>query len=932
MAIQLAETKSTFSSSPSKLPASLDHFFSAAEVRIQQWHVLHRLTQAATGGNGISANLKNKARATFESLLPIESYFAYPGPDLLASLNEALRDGDLGSFSRSVRKINNALVSGQYRHDQTAWRLNQNTDSVIGDVLPPAAATGTKQRPYFELLIVTAAEHSTWSTIREGLRKLSRPEDQFVYEPVIVGNFEDAVLSTALNGNIQAVVIYDGFSFSSPNDLPLLDRVLAQFVDEDTREDRSFDSASSLAQVIKEIRPELDLYLLSEGEVEKIAACKDADNFRRVFYSIEELLEVHLTVLDGVSKRYRTPYFDNLKKYAQRPIGTFHALPVARGKSIFKSNWIRDMGEFYGTSLFLAESSATTGGLDSLLEPTGNIKLAQESAARAFGGDRSFFVTNGTSTANKIVMQALVKPGDIVLIDRDCHKSHHYGLVLAGAFPYYIDAYPLSQYSMYGGVPIRRIKEALFKLKAQGKLNRVRLLVLTNSTFDGHLADVRRTMEECLAIKPDLIFLWDEAWSAFAHFSPFLRRRTAMDGAATLRATLKDPQYQVRYADFKKEVKDLDPANTKLLDARLYPDPEKTRVRVYQTTSVHKSMSALRQGSIIVVADDDFARVEEPFHEAFFTHTSTSPNLQIIASLDVARRQMELEGYELVMRSLQLALELRMEINSHPLISKYFKALSPADLIPAEYRQSGISDYGPPHSDWTDALRAVKEDEFFLDPTRITLFCGNAGFDGTQFKSILSERFDIQLNKTSRNSVLLQININNTRSDLAHIIKALANISQELDHTLSTGGEGVRADYQARIDSLVKNVPDLPNFSAFHEAFHESNNGAAVEGNMRAAFYTAYDEQACEHIKLASEVIDERLEKGPALVSANFVIPYPPGFPIMVPGQLITKEIVTFMRKLDVKEIHGYTASLGLKLIKSEALNGRSDTHTKKEK
>ena len=163
---------------------------------------------------------------------------------------------------------------------------------------------------------------------------------------------------------------------------------------------------------------------------------------------------------------------------------------MARGKSIFKSNWIRDVGEFYGATLFLAESSATTGGLDSLLEPTGNLKHAQAAAARAFGGDHCFFVTNGTSTSNKIVHQAVVRPGDIVLIDRDCHKSHHYGLVLAGGQPYYIDAFPLAQYSMYGSLAIRPIKEALLKLKAEGKLDRVRMLVLTNCTFDGHVANV----------------------------------------------------------------------------------------------------------------------------------------------------------------------------------------------------------------------------------------------------------------------------------------------------------------------------------------------------------------------------------------------------------------------------------------------------------
>jgi arginine decarboxylase len=92
---------------------------------------------------------------------------------------------------------------------------------------------------------------------------------------------------------------------------------------------------------------------------------------------------------------------------------------------------------------------------------------------------------------------------------------------------------------------------------------------------------------------------------------------------------------------------------------------------------------------------------------------------------------------------------------------------------------------------------------------------------------------------------------------------------------------------------------------------------------MRDAYYLAYDAANCEHVKLASKEVDQRLAHGPELVSANFVIPYPPGFPIMVPGQVITKEIITFMRKLDVKEIHGYDAALGLKLLKPSALKKR---------
>ena len=100
---------------------------------------------------------------------------------------------------------------------------------------------------------------------------------------------------------------------------------------------------------------------------------------------------------------------------------------------------------FYGLEVFLAETSATCGGLDSLLEPTGPLREAQELAAAAFGSRRTFFVTNGTSTANKIVVQALVRPGDIVLVDRNCHQSHHYGLVQAGAHVIYLEAYGLNE-------------------------------------------------------------------------------------------------------------------------------------------------------------------------------------------------------------------------------------------------------------------------------------------------------------------------------------------------------------------------------------------------------------------------------------------------------------------------------------------------------
>ncbi len=879
--------------------------------------------------SGPSARADAGDRAGFEERLSelaiTEEYHAYPGPRLMAALKERAATGDAAGALALAMRITHALQTRSFRQHTGDWDVHADADTEMPDLLPPGFGDTTTRRPYFEILIVTGVPATTWSNLAAEWRKLRRPSDSFIYEPVFAGSFEDAFCAAMLNPALGAIVVNEGFALRSRHDAPILRSLMASMDQKETS-----DSALALAKTLKRIRPELDIYLVSNRNVEELAGNPEANVARRIFYSVEELLELHLAILEGVQDRYETPFFDNLKKYAHRPIGTFHALPIARGKSVFRSDWIRDMGEFYGPNLFLAESSATTGGLDSLLEPTGNIKKAQEKAARAFGGDQVFFVTNGTSTSNKMAVQALLAPGDIVIVDRNCHKSHHYGMVLSGAQPLYVEAFPMTEYSMYGAVPLKTIKQALLNLKSEGRLNRVKMLDLTNCTFDGHVYNTRRVMEECLAIKPDLIFLWDEAWFAFARFSPFLRPRTGMGAANDIEAWMHDPKSVQAYEKQRSELGD-NPSDETLLNIRLIPDPRQIRLRVYQTNSTHKSMSAIRQGSMLIVKDVDFHTVEAQFKEAVFTHASTSPNQQLIASLDVARRQMELEGYGLVANAVEIAFAIRKAVVANPLISKYFSVLGADKMVPAEYRSSGFTDYLAQGVNWGQVLRSLKEDEFCLDPTRLTLVCGTAGFDGTQFKGILANRYGIQVNKTSRNSALIQSNINNTRSDVAHLIRVLAEISGEIERDLAQGGANAVSAFQARVKSLITDVPDLPNFSHFHDGFRGDAGKKTNEGDIRSGFFAAYDAAGCEYLRLNDSEIDRRLKNGPDLVSASFVIPYPPGFPIMVPGQVITQETIDFMRKLDVKEIHGYNAVQGLKLVRPEALaklgDSRSRTH-----
>jgi arginine decarboxylase len=906
-------------------PTHPDNFFMASAARLDRWRELNALAQtwAAEARSGKSRAGRAAVEEALTELRPIEDFFAYPGPRLLSALSERIASEDALGVARLVRRLSASLLSGTYRYDSSEWETSDEAAPVLGERLPLTPAGPEAHRPYFETLFVTPAPAASVPRIVQELHRLRRVEDEMIYEPVLVGSFEDAILAVILNGKIEAVVLYDGIPIPSQHDVPLLREFLTTYQQLDTASLAPRTIGLTLARAIKRIRPELDIYLLSDREVEKVAGDPAASMIRRVFYEVEELVEVHLNIIEGVADRFATPHFDNLKHYAARPISTFHALPIARGKSIIKSNWIHDMGEFYGQNLFLAETSATTGGLDSMLEPTGNIKIAQEKFARAVGADHVFFVTNGTSTSNKMVYQAVTKPGDIVIADRNCHKSHHYGMVLSGAQPLYVEAFPMTEYSMYGAVPLRTVKQAMLALKAEGRLDRLKMVTLTNCTFDGHVYNTRRVMEECLAIKPDLIFLWDEAWFGFARWSPFLRPRTGLGAAAALEEWRATPEALKAYEAQAKELgDDLDPKDPRLLDRRLVPDPRKMRVRVYETDSVHKSMSCLRQGSIVAVRDEDYNHHVSAFREAVFIHASTSPNAQIIASMDVARRQMELEGYELVMRAVETALNIRRSVAEHPIISKYFSVLGTDGMVPAEYRKSGFTDFLAPGSNWLTALKAVQEDEFFLDPTRMTLVCGTAGYDGTSFKNLLASKYNIQLNKTSRNSVLLQSNINNTRSDVALLIKVLLEISQEIEARLAEGGDAERAAFAARVKSLMTDVPDLPNFSRFHDGYREDPNSVTLEGDMRSAFFAAYEEDDCEYVPLMSKQIDERLANGPELVSANFVIPYPPGFPIMVPGQIIDASTIGFMRKLDVKEIHGYNATRGLKLIKPDTIGG----------
>lgn len=883
------------------------------QLRIDLWNELKEKSNQITRvqNTDIFESRLNELNEVLQNLLSIEQYFSFPGAPLVSRIIKAVQKSELKAVSNQVSEIVSLLVSDHYRlHPEM---IHEKFNGTISNENNKEKLSSNTKKNYFEVLYVEDMSSKEEIALKNKFKTLINPHGNLTYDIVMQRSFQDALICLFFNYNIQAACIRYAPLLLSTNITKLIKPFIQNVLKIDLTHVSDGEIGPLLGKYIHQFRPELDIYYITDSSLTHLQD-STLKAFRRIFYRMEDVQELHLSIISGVNERFETPFYTALTEYSKRPISVFHAMPISRGNSVFKSRWITDFGDFYGRNVFLAETSATNGGLDSLLQPKGPLKKAQDKAAKAYGAEHTFFVTNGTSTANKIVQQALIKPGDVVLVDRDCHKSHHYGLVLAGAFPVYLDSYPIEEYSMYGAVPLRIIKEKLIALKNAGRLDKVKMLLLTNCTFDGLVYNVEKVMQEVLAIKPDMVFLWDEAWFAFASFTYTYKQRSGMYVAQKLFNKYRSEEYKEEY---KKHIATLKPNELPTL-----PDPEKVKIRVYATQSTHKTLSSFRQGSMIQIWDEEYSRrVADNFQESYMTHTTTSPNYQILASLDAGRRQVELEGYELVEKSIEMAMVLRSKVQDHPKLSKYFHILNVKDLIPEAYRQCGLSEYYTVENGWDRMEESWEKDEFVLDPTKVTLSVGKAGITGDVFKNTyLMDRFNIQLNKTSRNTVLLMTNIGTTRGSVTFLINALLQIADELDESNRSLNKRESEISQKHITSLIKDVPPLPDFSHFHRSFQASPG--VPGGNIREAFFLAYEEDLCEYIPM-SECLGA-LATNKELVSTSFVIPYPPGFPILVPGQVVSEEIIKFMIALDVKEIHGYRAELGLKIFTVEALNRKN--------
>src|SRR5258705_2753481 len=282
-----------------------------------------------------------------------------------------------------------------------------------------------------------------------------------------VGTAREALAALEADGDIQAVIADDKLYSLAKNGSNGKKRLQM--------------SALELVQRITRFRPELDVYILiaqeKEDDVVDALFTEAVDGY---FYREERDYRGIYRILNAqIQEKARTPFTDQLKTYVWMAKDQWHTPGHSSGESLRGSPWVNDFYEFMGDHVFDADLSVSVPMLDSLMEPRGVIAEAQQMAAKAFGARRTFFATNGTSTANKVIFQTLLAPGEKLLLDRNCHKSVHHGVVLSGANPIYVDAALNRKYGLYGPVP----KKAL--LKAIKQHPDAQALIITSCTYDG---------------------------------------------------------------------------------------------------------------------------------------------------------------------------------------------------------------------------------------------------------------------------------------------------------------------------------------------------------------------------------------------------------------------------------------------------------------
>ncbi len=562
------------------------------------------------------------------------------------------------------------------------------------------------------------------------------------------------------------------------------------------------------------------------------------------------------------------PFFKALTHYAADGSYSWHCPGHSGGVAFLKSPVGQMFHQFFGENMLRADVCNAVDELGQLLDHTGPVAASERNAARIYNCDHLYFVTNGTSTSNKIVWNSTVAPGDIVVVDRNCHKSVLHSIIMTGAVPVFLMP-TRNHFGIIGPIPKsefaweniqKKIERNPFATDKQAK---PRVLTITQSTYDGVLYNVEE-IKEMLDGKIDTLH-FDEAWLPHATFHDF-------------------------YGDYHAIGADR---------------PRCKESMVFSTQSTHKLLAGLSQASQILVQDAEENRLDrDVFNEAYLMHTSTSPQYSIIASCDVAAAMMEAPGgTALVEESLKEALDFRRamrKVDEEWGTDWWFKVWGPNDLSEdgLEERDAWMLKGNERWHGFGNLAAGFN----MLDPIKATIitpgldvegdFSDEFGIPAAIVTKYLAEH-GVIVEKTGLYSFFIMFTIGITKGRWNTMVAALQQFKDDYDKN------------QPLWKVLPEFVQKHPRYervglkdlcTQIHEVY-KANDVARLTTEMYLSDMVPAMKPTDAFSKMAHRQIERvAIDALEGRVTAVLLTPYPPGIPLLIPGERFNKVIVNYLK------------------------------------
>jgi arginine decarboxylase len=562
------------------------------------------------------------------------------------------------------------------------------------------------------------------------------------------------------------------------------------------------------------------------------------------------------------------PFFRALTHYAADGSYSWHCPGHSGGVAFLKSPVGQMFHQFFGENMLRADVCNAVDELGQLLDHTGPVAASEKNAARIYNADHLYFVTNGTSTSNKMVWHSTVAPGDVVIVDRNCHKSVLHAITMTGAIPIFLMP-TRNHFGIIGPIPKDEFdwKNIQKKIKAnpfiENKNQKPRVLTITQSTYDGVLYNVEE-IKEMLDGKIDTLH-FDEAWLPHAAFHNF-------------------------YGDYHAIGEDR---------------PRCKNSMIFSTQSTHKLLAGLSQASQILVQDAENIKLDRDiFNESYLMHSSTSPQYSIIASCDVAAAMMEQPGgTALVEESIMEALDFRRamrKVDSDWGQDWWFKVWGPDDLTEEgiETRDSWML---KSEDNW-HGFSQLSEGFNMLDPIKATIITPGLNMKGEFDKdfgipaSIVTKylaEHGVIVEKTGLYSFFIMFTIGITKGRWNTLLAALQQFKDDYDKNQPIWR--VLPEFTQKYSHYErKGLKDL--CDEIHSVYQE-NDIAKLTTEM----YLSNIEPAMKPTDAFAKMAHKETERVPIAnlegrITTVLLTPYPPGIPLLIPGEKFNKIIVNYLK------------------------------------